>query len=196
MSNNIKIIDPAAEALDEYAQRGPDGSKFPALIEAAKVADVRGDVEKFGDDSSHYETSARAFLTMTGATFSARYLGAFDSSEEWGEDNGVKVRGYIPVWRVTISTAAGRMSVRFRGSIHDGEQGRTTCGAYSVLSCLMKTEPGTFDEFAQEFGYFPLSSAASYRHARRVFAGCVREFRGVCRVWPAEADRARLAEIN
>lgn len=184
-------------AFDEFAEHGEGGENFDTLAEAASRADVRGDVAPADEAMSKYETSARAFLTMTGAKFSARYLGAFDSFEEWGEDNGGPryAHGDIPVWRVTISAASGRMSVRFRGSIHDGQNGRTECGVYDVLACLTKSEPGTFDEFANEYGYFPISSAAAYRHARRVFAGCVREFRGVCRVWSSEEDRARLATI-
>lgn len=191
-------IDPGEvrEAFDAHTERG-EGERFDVIEKAASLATVRGDVAEF-DSANEYETTARAFLTMTGARFFARYLGAFDSSEEWGEDekgNLSAVRGDIPVWRVVISSASGRMSVRFRGSIHDGRNGRTECGVYDVLSCLTKSEPGTFDEFANEYGYFPISSAAAYRHARRVHAGCVREFRGVCRVWPSEEDRARLATI-
>lgn len=191
-------IDPdeVREAFDAHAERG-EGERFDVIEKAASLATVRGDVAEF-DSANEYETIARAFLTMTGAKFSARYLGAFDSSEEWGEEDGGKlsvVRGEIPVWRVVISSASGRMSVRFRGSIYDGQNGRTKCRVYDVLSCLTKSEPGTFDEFANEYGYFPISSAAAYRHARRIFAGCVREFRGVCRVWSSEEDRARLAYI-
>lgn len=187
------------EAFDEYTEKGTGGEKSATLIEAAKRADVRGDVEQFDEAASEYETSARAFLSMTGAKFSAHYLGTFDSSTEWDEEGrayGFGARGFIPVWRVSIWSASGRMSVRFRGSINDGEEGREAVGVYSVLSCLTKSEPGAFDEFAQEFGYFPTSSAAAYRHARRVFAGCVREFGGVCRVWPSDEDRARLSCIN
>ena len=191
-------IDPGEvrEAFDAHTERG-EGERFDVIEKAASLATVRGDVAEF-DSADEYETTARAFLTMTGATFSARYLGAFDSLTEWGEeDSGSKsVRGLIPVWRVSIRSASGKMSVRFRGSINNGREGLTDCRVYSVLSCLTKSEPGTFDEFAQEFGYFPISSAAQYRHARRVFAGCCREFRGVCRVWPDDGDRSRLAYIN
>lgn len=157
-------------------------------------ADVRGDVSEL-IDANEYEITARAFLASTGATFSARFLGYFESAAEWGRDNGL-ARGFLPVWRVTISTEAGRMSVRFRGSIRDGEAGRNAVDVYDVLACLTKHEPGTFDEFAQEFGYFPIDSAEDYRHARKVWNGCRREYAGICRVWPKESDRAALAEIN
>ena len=163
---------------------------------AAERADVRGDVEELDEDASEYETAARAFLVSTGATFSARFLGFFDSVEEWGRENGANVHGVIPVWCVTISTACGRLSVRFRGSINDGSEGREAVGVYDVLAALTKYEPGTFDEFAHEFGYFPINADEDYRHARKVWRACWREWRGVCRVWPKESDRAALTDIN
>ena len=133
---------------------------------------------------------------MTGAAFSANFLGMFDSLTEWGEtENAGAVRGNIPVWRVTISTDGGKLSVRFRGSINDGQNGRTDCGVYDVLAALTKSDPGTFDNFANEYGYFPIQSQAAYRHATRVFSACYHEWRGVCRVWQNEVDRERLARI-
>lgn len=184
-------------AFDDYTDNGAGCEKFAALTEAASRADVSGDVDEFdGDRASEYETSARAFLTMTGAAFSARFLGMFDSLTEWGEtENAGAVRGEIPVWRVTISTDGGKMSVRFRGSINDGRNGRTECGVYDVLAALVKSEPGTFDNFANEYGFFPIHSQAAYRRAERVFFACCREWRGVCRVWQDETDRDRLARI-
>lgn len=172
------------------------------LESSAALADVRGDVEPAAavvSGGSDYELAARAFLVATAARFSARYLGDFDSVEEWGEnETGAArcgVRGLLPVWRVRIATAAGSMVVRFRGSINDGRRGVVSCSVYSVLACLCKHEPGAFDDFAHEFGYFPIESAAAFRHARRVWRGCIREFAGVCRVW-GESDRARLVSIN
>lgn len=184
-------------AFDDYADNGAGYEKLATLTEAASRADVSGDVAEFdGDNASESEISARAFLTMTGAAFSADFLGMFDSLREWGgtEDAG-NVRGDIPVWRVTISTAGGKMSVRFRGSIKDGQNGRTDCAVYDVLAALMKSDPGTFDNFANEYGFFPIMSQAAYRHATRVFSACYHEWCGVCRVWRDEADRDRLACI-
>ena len=184
-------------AFDDDTHNGAGCEKFATLTEAASRADVSGDVDEYnGNNASEYETSARAFLTMTGAAFSAKFLGMFDSRREWGEtENAVSVRGKIPVWRVIISTDGGELSVRFRGSINDGQNERTECGVYAVLAALIKSDPGTFDNFANEYGYFPIQSPAAYRHATRVFFACCHEWRGVCRVWSDEADRDRLACI-
>lgn len=192
----MTTADEIRAAFDDYTDNGAGCEKFATLTEAASRADVSGDVDEFADNMSEYETSARAFLTMTGATFSADFLGMFDSLTEWGEtENAGAVRGDIPVWRVTISTDGGKMSVRFRGSINDGQNGRTECGVYDVFAALTKSNPGTFDNFANEYGYFPISSQAAYRHATRIFFACCHEWRGVCRVWRDEADRDRLARI-
>lgn len=194
---NTITINEIRAAFDDYTDNGAGGEKFATLTEAASGADVSGDVVEFdGDNASEYETSARAFLTMTGAAFSADFLGMFDSLTEWGEtENAGAVRGNIPVWRVTISTDGGKMSVRFRGSIIDGQNGRTECGVYDVLAALQKSNPGTFDNFAAEYGFFPIMSKAAFCRAKNVFAACFCEWGGVCRVWPDEADRERLARI-
>lgn len=190
----------ASLAFDTWCE---SGENFHELTAAAALADVRGDVcervPAAASCDSSYELAARAFLVATAARFSARYLGAFDSVEEWGE-NGTGAarcgaRGLLPVWRVRIATAAGSMVVRFRGSLNDGRRGVTLCGVYDVLACLTRGDVGSFDNFASDFGYFPLSSAAAFLHAWRVWRGCLREFAGVCRVW-GESDRARLVSIN
>lgn len=159
-----------------------------------------GDVES--DDLSESEQDARRFLVKTGTRFSARYLGDFDKCREWGEDDKGRAgaddgRGdCVPVFRVRISSASGSMVVRFRASVADWRKGRETVGVYDVLACLTKSEPGTFDEFCNEYGFFPINSQADYKRARRTWRGCAREFAGVCRVWPDEAARQEFAEIN
>ena len=185
-------------AFDDYTDNGAGCEKFAILMAAAGRADISGAVDEFdGDSASEFETSARAFLAMTGATFSADFLGMFDSLTEWGEpENAGAVRGYIPVWRVKISTDGGKMSVRFRGSIIDGQAGRTDCSVYNVLAALVKSEPESFDSFANEYGFFPIQTQASYRRAMRSYSACIQEWRGVCRVWRDEADRDRLACIG
>lgn len=164
------------------------------------VAGVYGDIK--GADFSEYEQAARAFLEKTGARFQARYLGDFEKCREWGEDNEGRAgridgRGEcVPVFRVRIATAAGSMVVRFRGSVNDWRRGVVVVGVYDVLACLQKWDPGAFDDFADEMGYFPISSSAAYKRARSVWRGCVREAAGVARVWPAAADREELANIQ
>lgn len=196
-TTTTSTADEIRAAFDDYTDNGAGCEKFATLTEAASRAGVSGDVAEFdGDNASEYETSARAFLTATGAEFSADFLGMFDSLTEWGEiENAGAVHGNIPVWRVTIATDSGKMSVRFRGSINDAQNGRTECSVYDVLSALVKSNPGTFDDFANEYGFFPINSSAEYKRAQKTYLACFREWDNICRVWPNEEDRARLAEI-
>lgn len=50
--------------------------------------------------------------------------------------------------------------------------------AYDVLTCLTKTDPGTFEEFCSEFGYDTDS-----RKAEKTYKACVKEYFGVHRLF-------------
>ena len=151
---------------------------------------------------SKYERRARAFLAATGVKMTARYLGDFEKCAEWGEDNAGRVgavdgRGEcVPVFRVRFDNGrGGRFVVRFRSSVNDWRKGREKIGAYDVLSCVQHGDVGAFDDFASEFGYFPIKSRAEYKRARRMWRACLREWAGVCRVWDDWRMISRLAEI-
>lgn len=152
---------------------------------AAEAASVRGAM--FADVGNEYDDNARAFLAKTGARISARYLGELPA--DW--DNGREHCAYS----VTITSAAGRMRIRFYDSLTNTLNGERVIRAYDVLTCLTKSEPGTFDDFCAEYGFFPMESGADYRKAVKTWRACVREFAGVCRVWPDAAAREALAEI-
>lgn len=152
---------------------------------AAKAASVRGAM--FADVGNEYDDQARAFLVETGARISARYLG--ELPVDW--DNGREHCAYA----VTITSAAGRMRIRFYDSAKNTDDGKRVIRAYDVLSCLTKSEPGTFDDFCAEYGFFQMESGADYRKAVKTWRACVREYAGVCRVWPDAAMREALADI-
>ena len=141
------------------------------------------------ETASAYDESARAFLRATGARMSARYLGRLPSP--W-DTHGDRHAAYS----VTISSAGGKMRVRFYDSVRNTWNGAETITAYAVLSGLTRYAPGSFDDFCSEMGYFPIESQADYKRAMRMWRACGREYAGVCRVWPAESDRDGLAEIN
>ena len=83
----------------------------------------------------------------------------------------------------------------FYGSAQDWYNGRRTVGAYDVLACLQKTDPGSFDNFAADMGFFPIESAADYKRARAAWRGCCREAAGVARCWTA-SEISTLETIN
>ena len=139
---------------------------------------------------SKYERRARAFLAATGARMSARLV------DDAARPDWEKSAAYHCLFRVRFTSARGSMTVpAFYGSAQDWYNGRRTVGAYDVLACLQKTDPGSFDDFAADMGFFPIESAADYKRARAAWRGCCREAAGCDRVW-GPASRSALWSIN
>ena len=62
--------------------------------------------------------------------------------------------------------------------------------AYDVLSCLTKSDPGTFEDFCSEFGYDEDS-----RKAEKIYNAVVDEWKNVCALFTDE-EIEQLQEIN
>lgn len=62
--------------------------------------------------------------------------------------------------------------------------------AYDVLACLIKYDPGTFEEFCCEFGYNEDS-----RTAERIYVAVIKEYKQLERIFTAEQIE-ELREIN
>ena len=130
---------------------------------------------------SKYERRARAFLAATGARMVVRL-----------DDEA----GCCCLFRVRFISARGSMTVpAFYGSAQDWYNGRRTVGAYDVLACIQKTDPGAFDDFAADMGFFPINSQKDYIRARAAWRGCCREAAGVARCWTA-SEISVLGTIN
>lgn len=61
---------------------------------------------------------------------------------------------------------------------------------YSVLSCLTKYDPGSFEYFCGEFGY-----DSDSRSAERVYESVEKEWMNVCRIWN-DSEIEELQEIS
>ena len=130
---------------------------------------------------SKYERRARAFLAATGARMVVRLV---DDAR------------YHCQFRARIVTARGSMTIpRFWGSAKDWTDGVRTVGAYDILACIQKTDPGAFDDFAADMGFFPINSQKEYKRARAAWQGCRREAAGVARCWTA-SEISTLETIN
>ena len=139
---------------------------------------------------SKYERRARAFLAATGARMSARLV------DDAARPDWEKGAAYHCLFRVRFTSARGSMIVpAFYCSAQDWYNGRRTVGAYDVLACLQKTDPGSFDDFAADMGFFPIESAADYKRARAAWRGCCREAAGVARCWTG-SEISALETIN
>ena len=61
---------------------------------------------------------------------------------------------------------------------------------YSVLACLTKFDPGSFEDFCSEYGYDSDSKTAD-----RVYAAVKEEWLNVCRMW-SDSEIEELCEIQ
>ena len=61
---------------------------------------------------------------------------------------------------------------------------------YSVLACLTKFDPGSFEDFCSEYGYDSDSKTAD-----RVYAAVKEEWLNVCRIW-VDSEIEELCEIQ
>lgn len=60
---------------------------------------------------------------------------------------------------------------------------------YSVLACLTKFDPGSFEDFCSEYGY-----DSDGKTADRVYADVKEEWLNVCRIW-SDSEIEELCEI-
>ena len=111
-----------------------------------------------------YKKQGEDFLKSVGATMSAKFLGNmpyFDDDKESRD-----------VYEITFTRNGKTWSFRFGQSIADSgeyvkrnphgktvydheliKRKRIVPGAYDVLSCIEKYDPGTFEDFCGNFGY-------------------------------------------
>lgn len=157
---------------------------------------------------NEYEKQAEDFLKETNTTFRAVWI-------EHGLyfDDDIQTRD---IYRIILTREGKKaLDLRFGQSIaksgtlkahyvltqqaiRDGRilltnkdylQKRTAPTAYDVLACVTKYDPGSFENFCQEYGYNTDS-----RQAERMYFDVVREYREVKRIW-TEEEIEKLREI-
>lgn len=160
--------------------------------------------------TNKYEQQAEDFLTKTKTTIEIEYIGHgmhFDDDKQTRD-----------IYRFTIKKGERKYTATFGQSIvnsgtatadhvftddyirmgrpypnkdgSDYKQKRKAPRAYDILSCLTKSDPGTFEDFCADFGYNTDS-----RKAEKVYFAVQKEFKGVCSIWN-EAEREQLADIQ
>jgi len=67
---------------------------------------------------------------------------------------------------------------------------RVSPSSYSVLSCLTKYDPGTFDNFCSEFDY-----DIDSRKAKKVYKAVCKEWKNVQSIW-SDDEIEQLQEIS
>lgn len=134
--------------------------------------------------------SAEAFLRRANATCTVEF-GGRAVNHDWDEWDEKEMRNF---YKVTLATPRGSMDLVFWDSIQNtrasmrGFEAKPT--SYDILSCLEKSDPGTFKEFCSECGF----SDDSIR-AYKTYVGVIEEYKNLQRIFTKE-QLDQLAEIN
>lgn len=87
-------------------------------------------------------------------------------------------------YRVTISTPRGHMWVKFWDSKYNTDRG-TKPNTYDVLACITKADPGSFENFVDEYGY-TFETWEEMQQIRRIYNAVRREYNSICRCFTGE----------
>lgn len=129
---------------------------------------------------SEYETKTDALLAGMGVSFKATYL---DHALHFEEDTEAR-----DIYRCIFRRGAKRFHVRFGQSLDKSREGEPP-SSYDVVACLTKDDPGTFEQFCDEYGYDTDS-----RKMFRLYSRVVREWYKV-RSFFSDGELDRLREI-
>lgn len=124
----------------------------------------------------NYEAMANAFAEKTGTKLNVL---DYEYKPMWGE----KQSRYV--FKCRISRNGKQYTFEFGQSLNNGSKEPTM---YDVLSCLEKSDVGTFEDFCDEFGYDTDS-----RRAERTYKAVCKEYAAVERLFGDVMDE--LQEI-
>ena len=135
---------------------------------------------------NNYQKQAKDFLTNCGATMKIEYL-TVDINKTWNDNV------YRNVYRASIKTPLGVMSVKFWDSVHNTENNIEPT-KYDILVCLQKYELGSFEDFVSEFGY-EIDEPQDRRNVKQIYNFACREYQKICRCF-TEEQIEELREIQ
>lgn len=128
---------------------------------------------------------AMEFLGNCGATMKIEYL-TVDINKTWNDN------AYRNVYRASIKTPLGVMSVKFWDSIYNTENDIEPT-EYDILACLQKYELGSLEDFASDFGYD--LDAENRWNTKQIYKAVCREYEKVKRCFTPEQIE-QLQEIQ
>lgn len=132
---------------------------------------------------NEYDEQARDFLNRNGLRLT---IGEGEIVKKWGDKRfAYKCRLY-----------SGRKSYGFTfyDSVWNYKNNEEPT-EYNILACLNGCDVGTFDEFCNEYDYFPINDSKSYKEAEETYKACKREYEGLKRILTPE-QLEELREIQ
>jgi hypothetical protein len=146
--------------------------------------------------SNEYYEQAKNFLASNGIIFSAYYNGTH--CPPW--ENATGPDSFRPCWLARFIRDGKSFGVTFYGSIMDKRNGVRELHSYDVLACLTKYDPGTLEDFCNEYGYSVdggsvVSAQMQIDSIKQVYGGVCKEWREV-RDFFTDAELEQLSEIS
>ncbi len=128
--------------------------------------------------SEEYDKQAEQFLNETETTFKVKFLknGLYFQDDKEPRD----------IYKITLKRGDKKITFKFGQSIANQGQKLT---AYEVLACLTKSNPETFEDFCDSFGYDKDS-----RKAEKTYTAVVKEWEKVSFLFSSE-EIEKLQEI-
>lgn len=135
---------------------------------------------------NEYLKQARDFLNFAGATLSIKRVGIVDRFPFDDEPTGKRYK-----YRCRLSREDKSYTFDFYGSIAGFEKGESV-NEYDVLATMVKSDPGTFEEFCWEYGYkqFDVENYCESKKSLKTYKAVRKEWKGLCRVFDEFQNRA------
>jgi len=127
-----------------------------------------------------YNIQSRNFLESTGTDIEIEYH-SHDYHFEGDKDKR-------DIYNVILKRGNREYAFKFGQSLADSGSGKKP-SAYSILTCLVPHDPGTFDEFCWNYGYNDDSIKAL-----NIYNKVVDEFKSLCTLY-SDAELSMLGEI-
>jgi hypothetical protein len=132
--------------------------------------------------NTNYQKQALDFATKYGVKLSV--IGDPEYKQYWPEDKQCR---YVFKLRLT-RRGKGSYVFTFGQSINAGAEEPTM---YDILACMTKSDPGSFHNFCQDYGYSEYSI-----QALRTYKAVCKEYQAVSRLFPDPDCQEKLYEIN
>lgn len=130
-----------------------------------------------------YEKKAADFLAKTGVTFNVKFI---HHAKHFTDDRETR-----DIFRFVFRRGRNSYSGLFGQSLQDSTgAGKITPTPYDVLACLVKSDPGTFEQFCDSYGYNKETPTA-----RKVYKASLKEWVGVKRIWSIAEIEHDLCEL-
>ena len=132
---------------------------------------------------SDYDKQAEKFLTETDTEFKAEFV---KNGLHFPDDKEPR-----DIYNITLTRKNKGINWVFKfGQSINNSDGETKPSAYDVLAGLTSSDPETFKDFCDSFGYDEDSIKAE-----KTYKAVVKEWENVKNLW-SEEEREKLQEIN